>query len=126
MTKDMDRYLFMDELRSFLNEEEYNSVMELAKYMIMPDPTQFVELKRIDGVKFIVHSNEQCGHHKAHVHIECGDAEYEISIPEGEILKASGKISKFKLKMAQEYIKDNPAFFADGWNRYTNGINISI
>lgn len=115
----------MDELKTFLTEEEYNSVIELARFMIMPDPTQFVGLARIDGVKFIVHSNERCGHHKAHVHIQCGEAEYELSIPEGDILNASGKISKFKLKKAQEYVKDNPAFFAEGWNKYTNGIRIS-
>lgn len=116
----------MDELKSFLTEEEYKSVLELAHILIMPDPTQYVELARIDGVKFIVHPNENCGHHKAHVHIECGDAEYEISIPDGEILNASGKISRFKLKQAQKYIKDNPAFFAEGWNKYTNGITISV
>ena len=115
----------MDELKAFLSEEEYKSVMELAHIMIMPDPTQFVELARQDGVKFIVHSNEKCGHNKAHVHIEIGDAEYVLSIPEGEVLIGSGKIRKFKLKQAQKYVKDNSAFFADGWNKYTNGIMIS-
>ena len=115
----------MDELKTFLTDEEYNSVMELARIMIMPDPTQFKELAREDGVKFIVHSNEQCGHHKAHVHSVCGDAEYVLSIPEGEILEGKGKISKFKLKQAQERVRNNPAFFADGWNKYTNGIRIS-
>lgn len=115
----------MDELKAFLSEEEYKSVMELAQIMMMPDPTQFVELARQDGVRFIVHSNEKCGHNKAHVHIELGDAEYVLSIPEGEVLTGSGKISKFKLKQAQKYVKDNSAFFADGWNNYTNGIKIS-
>ena len=115
----------MDELKSFLTEEQYNSIMELARFMIMPDPTQFVQLAQQDGVKFIVHPKENCGHHKAHVHIECGDAEYVLSIPEAEILACSGKISKFKLNKAQEYIKDNSDFFAKGWNKYTNGIKIS-
>ena len=87
----------MDELKAFLSEEEYKSVMELAQIMMMPDPT----------------------------HIELGDAEYVLSIPEGEVLTGSGKISKFKLKQAQKYVKDNSAFFADGWNNYTNGIKIS-
>ena len=93
----------MDELKAFLSEEEYKSVMELAQIMMMPDPTQFVELARQDGVRFIVHSNEKCGHNKAHVHIELGDSEYVLSIPEGEVLTGSGKISKFKLKQAQKY-----------------------
>lgn len=118
-------YKVMDELKQFLTKEEYASVLELARFMIMPDPTRFVELTRQDGVKFIVHSNEKCGHHKVHVHIECGDAEYVLSIPEANILAASGKISKFKLKKAQEYVKDNSAFFAEGWNKYTNWIKIS-
>ena len=116
----------MDELKSFLSEDQYNSVMELARIMLMPDPSRFVELARVDGVKFIVHSNEKCGHHKAHVHIECAEAKYVLSIPDAEIIESSGKISKSKLTMAQKYIKNNPAFFADGWNKYTNGINISF
>ena len=116
----------MDELKEFLSEEEYNKLIEFAHIMAMPDPTRFKELARVDGVKFIVHSNEACGHYRAHVHIECGEAEYVLSIPEGEILECSGKMSKFKLKRAQEYVKDNPVFFADGWNKYTNGINITI
>ena len=115
----------MEELKLFLTEDEYKSVMELARFMIMPDPTQFVQLAKQDGVKFIVHPDEQCGHHKAHVHIQCADAEYVLSIPEGDVLVGSGKISKFKLKKAQEYVKDNSAFFAEGWNKYTNGIKIS-
>lgn len=103
-------YKVMDELKQFLTKEEYASVLELARFMIMPDPTRFVELTRQD---------------KVHVHIECGDAEYVLSIPEANILAASGKISKFKLKKAQEYVKDNSAFFAEGWNKYTNWIKIS-
>lgn len=116
----------MEELKSFLTEEQYNSIIELARFMILPDPTQYVELKRQDGVKFIVHSNENCGHNKAHVHIECADAEYVLSIPEAEILAKNGKISKFKLKKAQECVRNNPAFFAEGWNKYTNGVKISL
>lgn len=87
----------MDELKSILTEEQYNSVMELAHIMIMPDPTQFAEPVKVDGVKITVHSNEQCGHYKAHVHIERGDVEHEFVIPEGDILNASGKISKFNI-----------------------------
>ena len=68
---------------------------------------------------------ESVEHNRAHVHIELGDAEYVLSISEGEVLTGSGKISKFKLKQAQKYVKDNSAFFADGCNNYTNGVKIS-
>lgn len=89
-------------------------------------PTDFVEVKRIDGLKFIIHSNENCGHNRGHVHIEAGDAEIEIDLLSFKIINASGKISPKKIKLAQKFVQDNQQLFIDNWNEFSNGVKISI
>lgn len=51
---------------------------------------------RVDGMQFVIHANENCGHNKGHVHIESGDDEIEIDLQTFKILNASGKITPHK------------------------------
>lgn len=94
-------------------------------YKIFSFEPNFQVVARVDGMRFVIHSNENCGHNKGHVHIESSGAEIEIDIQNFQVLNASGKISKHKIKVAQEFVKNNQQMFIDNWNEFSNGINIS-
>ena len=101
----------MEKLRKFANQ-----------YLI---PTDFVVVERIDGVKFIVRTKEQ-GHNEPHIHIEDGSCEFVISLTDYSLLCSSGKVNQKKLKMAQDFIKENIDLFKNNWNEFSNGIKIDI
>lgn len=103
--------------------EELEKLEEFYHLFIFEPNFQVVA--RTNGMRFIIHSNENCGHNRGHVHIESGGAEIEIDLLTYEVINASGKISKNKVKMAQKFVEDNQSMFINHWNEFCNGINIS-
>ena len=89
-------------------------------------PTEFVQVARIDGMKFIIKSNEQGGHNLPHIHLETSSASLSIEIETQKVLVASGKINPSQLKKAIEFIKDNQDLFKRNWNDFSNGIKIAV
>ena len=89
-------------------------------------PTEFVQLARIDGMKFIIRSNEQSGHHIPHIHLETSSASLSIEIETQKVLAAKGKINPSQLKKATKWIQDNQELIKRNWNEFSNGIEIAI
>ena len=103
--------------------EELLAKLEEFYHFFLFEPN-FQELDRVDGMKFIIHPNENCGHNKGHVHIESGGAEIEIDLQSFEVMNMSGKITKHKIKAAQKFVEENQDMFIKHWNEFTNGIKI--
>lgn len=89
-------------------------------------PTNFQVVARVDGMKFVIHANENCGHNKGHVHIESGDDELEIDLQSFEIINAIGNITPHKRKQAIAFVKNNQQMFIEYWNEFSNGVKISV
>lgn len=106
-----------------LSEEELNKLK--AFYHIYSFEPNFQVVARKNGMKFIIHSNEDCGHNKGHVHIESSDGEIEVDIITFDVINMSGKITPHKKKETIKFIKENQEMFIKHWNEFTNGIEIS-
>ena len=89
-------------------------------------PTEFVEVKRIDGMKLTIRSNEQAGHNLPHVHLETSSASLSIEIETQKVLATSGKINPSQLKKAIKWIANNQDLLKRNWNEFSNGIKITI
>ncbi len=88
--------------------------------------TEFGQVAKIDGMKFIIRSNEQGKHNLPHVHLETASAALSIEIETQKVLATSGKISPSQLKKAKEFIGNNQELFKMNWNEFSNGIKIAI
>lgn len=89
-------------------------------------PTEFVQLAHIDGMKFIIRSNEQSGHHIPHIHLETNSTSLSIEIETQKELAAKGKFNPSQLKKATKWIQDNQELIKHNWNEFSNGIEIAI
>ena len=107
-----------------MNEEEKKKLLEWE--LIFRDVTNFVAIKRINGLKFEVRTNEQSGHHRPHLHVSTSSASLSIAIDDGEVLAQTGKISPSQIKMAQKKKKNNHDFIVEKWNELSNGIEIPV
>lgn len=88
-------------------------------------PTEFRVVERINGMRFVIRSKEQ-GHNDAHVHIEDGNSSFAISLTDFRVLNCSGKVPERKIKMAQNFIRDNRQLFIDNWNEFSNGVKVDL
>lgn len=88
--------------------------------------TDFVQIAKINGIKFEVRTNEQSGHHRPHLHVSTSGASMSVAIDDGEILAYSGKISPAQKKMAREWMEKNRGLVESKWNEFSNGIQIPV
>ncbi|MGN0316803.1 MAG: DUF4160 domain-containing protein [Lachnospira sp.] len=88
--------------------------------------TNFQVVARVDGMRFVIHANENCGLNKGHIHIESGDDELEIDLQSFEIINASGKTTPYKRKQAIAFVKNNQQMFIEYWNEFSNGVKIYV
>lgn len=88
--------------------------------------SDFVQIEKINGIKFEVRTNEQSGHHRPHLHVSTSSAAMSVAIDDGEILACSGKISSSQKKMAREWMIDNKELVISKWNEFSNGIQIPV
>ena len=98
----------------------YNFVLQFSI------PTDYVVVERIDGLRFVIHPKENCGHHKAHVHVESSNGEIEIDLLDFKVINVSGNLSPKKVKLAVEFVRDNQQLFIDNWNEFSNGVKVYI
>ena len=96
----------------------------MAFYRMYNSAVQFRTVHKHDGMRFIIHANEDCGHNRGHIHIESGDSEIVIDLQSFKVLKKSGKVNSHKIKMAQKFVKENQEMFIKYWNEFSNGIKI--
>lgn len=87
--------------------------------------SEFVQIEKINGIKFEVRTNEQSGHHRPHLHVSTSSAAMSVAIDDGEILACSGKISPSQ-KMAREWMIENKKLVISKWNEFSNGIQIPV
>ena len=107
-----------------MTEEEKKIFWEWEFFL--RDITQFVQLAKINGIKFEVRTNEQSGHHRPHLHVSTSSASMSIAIDDGEIIVCSGKISPSQKKMAREWMLKNKDLVIAKWNEFSNGLKIEV
>ena len=105
-----------------MTEEERKSLLEWE--FILKNICDFVQVGRVNGIRFEVYSNEQ-GHNR-HLHVSTADANMSIAIDNGDILACSGKISPAQKKMAQKWIEKNHELIVSKWNEFSNGFEIEV
>lgn len=88
--------------------------------------SDFVQIEKIDGIKFEVRTNEQSGHHRPHLHVSTSSASMSIAIDNGDVLACSGKISPAQKKVAKKWMEENRDMVTAKWNEYSNGIKTSV
>ena len=66
-----------------MTEEERKSLLEWE--FILKNICDFVQVGRINGIRFEVYSNEQ-GHNRPHLHVSTADANMSIAIDNGRYL----------------------------------------
>ena len=106
-----------------MTEEERKSLLEWE--FILKNICDFVQVGRINGIRFEVYSNEQ-GNNRPHLHVSTADANMSIAIDNGDILACSGKISPAQKKMAQKWIEKNHELIVSKWNEFSNGFEIEV
>lgn len=106
-----------------MTEQEKNILGEWE--MFLRNISDFVQITKINGIKFEIYTNEQSKHHKAHLHVSTSSASMSIAIEDAEILACSGKISPPQKKTAQQWVRDNKDLVIRYWNEFSNGIEIS-
>lgn len=107
-----------------MTEQEKKIFLEWE--LILRDISQFVQLARINGIKFEVRTNEQGGHHRPHLHVSTSSAEMSIAIDDGEILACSGNISPAQKRRAKEWIDEHRDLVVAKWNEFSNGLKIQV
>lgn len=107
-----------------MTDEEKKLLLEWD--IILRNISQFVQVEKINGIKFEIRTNEQSGHHRPHLHVSTASASLSIAIDDGEILAQSGKISPPQIKMAKEWMNNNRELVINKWNELSNGIKINI
>lgn len=107
-----------------MNENEKEIFLEWE--LMLRNISDFVQIAKINGIKFEVRTNEQSGHHRPHLHVSTSSASLSIAIDDGEILAKSGKISPHQLKMAKDWMIKNKDLIVSKWNEFTNGIEIPV
>lgn len=106
-----------------MTEQEKNSLLEWE--MILRNISDFVQIAKVNGIKFEVRTNEQ-GHNRPHLHVSTSSASMSIAIDNGDILAYSGKISPPQRKMAQEWISSHKDIITSKWNEFSNGFEIDV
>lgn len=86
--------------------------------------SDFVQIEKVNGIKFEVRTNEQSGHHRPHLHVSTSSAAMSVAIDDGEILACRGKISPSQKKMSREWMIENKGLVISKWNEFSNGIQI--
>ena len=105
-----------------MTEEEKKIFLEWE--LFLRDFSQFVQLAKINGIKYEVRTDEQSGHHRPHLHVSTSSASMSVAIDNGEILACSGKISPAQKKMAKEWMAKNKDLVIEKWNTFSNGLKI--
>ena len=83
---------------------------------------------RIEGMDFIIHTNEKDKHmNNPHVHVKYGGEELFIYIKDGSIKDNKSFKNKKKTKIAINYVKSNKRELLKAWNKITDSdLNIDI
>ena len=71
------------------------------------------------GIVVLMYYFDNKKHRQPHVHVECGDDEAVISIPDGTILE--GTLRTAKLKLAQAWIEIHQDELMKDWHLAVNG-----
>ena len=74
------------------------------------------------GVIVLMYYFDNRQHHLPHIHVQYGDDEAVITIPEGEVLE--GAIKSAKLKLVQAWIEIHREELMANWNLATNGQSV--
>lgn len=107
-----------------MTEREFTILKEWE--MILRNISDFVQIAKVNGIKFEVYTNEQSSHHRAHLHVSTSSASMSIAIDNGDILACSGKISPPQKKIARKWMTENRNLVIEKWNEFSNGFEIPV
>ena len=71
------------------------------------------------GIVVLMYYFDNKKHRRPHVHVECGDDEAVISIPDGAILE--GTLRTAKMKLVQAWIEIHQEELMKDWHLSVNG-----
>ena len=85
-------------------------------------------VNRIEGMDFIIHTNEKDKHmNNPHVHVKYENEELFIYIKDGSVKDNKSFKNRKKTKIAIDYIQSNKRELLEAWNRITDSnLNIDI
>jgi len=92
-------------------------------YSIFEIVEQRRRIDQLDGMEFIMHSNEQ-GHNRAHLHVNYKDKSAVIEIPTGIVIKSN--LSSRQNVAAGDWVRNNSDVLIKEWNTLTNGVRIPV
>lgn len=107
-----------------MTQQDYDQIRDFV--LDFSIPTEFVQVKRIDGMRLTIRSNEQAGHNLPHIHLETSSASLSIEIETQKVLAISGNINPSQLKKAIKWIANNKDLLKRNWNDFSNGIKVAI
>lgn len=107
-----------------MTQQDYDQIRDFV--LDFSIPTEFVQVKRIDGMRLTIRSNEQAGHNLPHIHLETSSASLSIEIETQKVLAISGTINPSQLKKAIKWIANNKDLLKRNWNDFSNGIKVAI
>ena len=76
-----------------------------------------------NGIRYYMHSNEQCRHSDPHIHIEYNDYQATMNLRTDEI---TGYLPNKIKKKAIQKIKSNIKALLTFWNEHTNGLKVDV
>ena len=71
------------------------------------------------GIIVMMYYFDDRRHHQPHVHVECGDEEAVVSIPDGIVME--GSIRSAKLRLVQAWIEIHQDDLMADWRRAISG-----
>lgn len=71
------------------------------------------------GIIVMMYYFDDRRHHSPHIHVECGDEEAVVSIPDGAVL--DGSIRTAKLRLVQAWIEIHQEDLMADWRLATSG-----
>lgn len=85
-------------------------------------------IEKIEGIEFIIHSNEKDKHkNNPHVHAKYCNEELFIYIKDGKVLNNNSFKSKKKTKKAIDYVLNHKKELLESWNKITDSnLNIDV
>ena len=102
----------------------FNNIIEI----IIDGPGIGKLIDELEGIQFIIHSNEKDKHkYNPHIHAKYNEEELFIYIKDASLLNDKGFKNKKKTKIAINYVKNNKRMLLESWNKITDSnLNIDV
>jgi len=118
---------------SFLTNDQQNIInsFDVPQIIEFPDGSQLLteeEIVRKDNIKIYTHSNEQCGHHIPHIHVEYNNVRNfcVISLKDFKVLQPKNIEKRAKVKKCVSLLKMYIAEARLSWNKSSGKLKFKL